>query len=435
VAAELAWKDGSSSSSIPPSRLEGVPASFDHRGGWDRDFVVDDACGDEFDDSATVGEVEVDVGARGADGSIPASSATSFCNNGDESVQRLVEMRRLSARETYMAHRKYFDGSASEDSYIVDISVAGGGNDRCKRVSHSSPGIYRFIDNISIAYDENDGSGRAFEKSPCEDGCIDDISHPHEGNDGSRVFITKKALTLARSLKLDVYDIFMNMKEHAFASDTTVDMAKVTEGDVRDYLDRRYDRLISLIAMDDNERVDTQKNRNPYIDYERHNNANFSLRRTNEVHLRNNWRESEGIDSSSTARRRERPYRRQSHRQQEHHRTVFDSLQQSSNDYGYNQGEDQSFRRGMHGRENRMPLMLRRPVHEAKSRTHSIGSVPLSKLVSKSRSEPHNSLESRDISQFRRTSRKNFRNTYRVEQEQQRSTVEESQYPTAESNA
>jgi hypothetical protein len=422
VAAELAWEDGSSSSSNNPSRLEGYPASFDRRGGWGHDFVVDDACGGEFDDK-TGGDVEVDVRDRGVDGSLPASSATSF-----ESVQRLVEMRRLSARETYMAHRKYFDGSTSYDCNIDDISVARDGNDGDERISNGSPGNNGYIDNISVANDED---------SPCEDGCIDNISVPVplDGNHGSgRVFITKKALTLARSLKLDVYDIFVNMKENAFLSDTTVEMAMVTEGDVRDYLDRRYDQLISF--MDDYERVDTQKTSKPTfngkknIHYERHNNANLGLRRSKEACHRYNWRRSEHIENSRKARPRELPYQRLPQQQQEHHRTIVGSPRLSSNHYGYSQGEDQSFRRGMYGGEDRLvwqadivrrerPLMLRRPVYEAKSSPHSFGSVPLSKLVSKQRSEPKNSLESRGVSQFRRTSRQNFRNTYRVEQEQQ----------------
>ncbi|KAL3811362.1 hypothetical protein ACHAXA_000778 [Cyclostephanos tholiformis] len=306
-------------------------------------------------------------------------------------------MRKLNARETYMAHRKYFDGIPSDD----------GGTD-----------------NLSVARDVNDRCGRVFDGSSGEDGCIDDIPFAHDVSDTSsmRVFITKKALVLARSLKLDVYDIFLDMKEHALVSDVAVEMAKVTENDVRDYLDRRCDRLISIISMNDYERIETHMIRNPRfngeknIDYERQNSAYFGLRRAKEVYHRN-WRESEDIDNSRKA--RFRPYPSMLQPKQKEFR--------SGNQY---------FRRGIHDKENRIgrqadilrretPLTARRPVYEAKSSTHYIGSVPLSQLVSKPWSEPQTSLESYDVSQFRQTSRQIFRNTYRVEQEQQRQRHEE----------
>ncbi len=81
-------------------------------------------------------------------------------------------------------------------------------------------------------------------------GGIADIVVAHGVNGGlGRVFITKEALALARSSKLDVYDIFRNKRERMHGTDGGLDdadtnMTIVTKGDVREHLDRRYNRLI-----------------------------------------------------------------------------------------------------------------------------------------------------------------------------------------------
>jgi hypothetical protein len=43
-------------------------------------------------------------------------------------------MRKMSARERCMAHRKYFDGSLGEEGSIDDVSVAHDGNNGSERV-------------------------------------------------------------------------------------------------------------------------------------------------------------------------------------------------------------------------------------------------------------------------------------------------------------
>jgi hypothetical protein len=60
---------------------------------------------------------------------------TSSDYDDDKLVQRRAGIRKMSAREMYMAHRKYFD---------------------------DSPGKEGSINNVSIAHDGNIGSGRVF---------------------------------------------------------------------------------------------------------------------------------------------------------------------------------------------------------------------------------------------------------------------------------
>ena len=385
AAAEAAWEVGGSRSSSSSSRWEDPPAPFD-RHGWDYGVgVIDDAT----DGPAPMEGFRWDGrNARVArtDRDSPSSSSD---YDGDESTQRRERMRSMSARETYMAHKEYFDGRPGEEGSVDDISVA---------------------------HDVNSGSGR--------------------------IFITKKALVLARSLKLDVYDIFWNKKEHNFGTDedrngADVEMAIVTEGDVREYLDRRYDRLISMISMEDSERRSEPRARNQSFNGEKSNNHGRNDNTDLGLHK---WKESEDVDGLTKARFRpypsklqpqpqELPYQRRLQRQQENHQMIFSAPRLSSNGNGYNQVKYQSSRRGIDGGEDRIvkqadfarrqePPMGRRNVYGGTSRTHSILSVPLSWRVSKPRSEPQHYLESRDISQFRQTSQKNFRNTYRVQQEQ-----------------
>jgi hypothetical protein len=63
--------------------------------------------------------------------------------------------------------------------------------------------------------------GEYFDSRPGDKGSsIDDIVIAHGVNSGSeRVFITKEALALARSLKLDVYHIFRNKREREHGTD------------------------------------------------------------------------------------------------------------------------------------------------------------------------------------------------------------------------
>ena len=393
AAAVAAWEVGSRSSSIRSSRREDPPAPFDRRG-WDYDVGV---IGDVTDGPALMEGFRWDGrNARVArtDRDSPSSSSD---YDGDESMQRRERMRTMSARKTYMAHKEYFDGL------------------------------------------------------PGEEGSVDDFFVAHDGNSGSgRVFITEKALVLARSLKLDVYDIFWSKKEHNFGTDedrngADVEMAIVTEGDVREYLDRRYDRLISMISVEDSERRSDSRASNPSFNgakssnHGRNDDTDLGLRRTEEVYY-HKWKESEDVDGSTKARFRpypsklqpqtqELPYQRRLQRQQENHQMIFNPPRLSSNGIGYNQGKYQSSQRGVDGGEGRIerqddfarrqePPMGRRNVYGGTSKPHSIVSAPLSWLVSNPRSEPQHTLESRDISQFQQTSQKNFRNTYRVQQEQ-----------------
>ena len=393
AAAEAAWEVGSRSSSIRSSQREDPPAPFDRRG-WDYDVGV---IGDVTDGPALMEGFRWDGrNARVArtDRDSPSSSSD---YDGNESMQRQERMRTMSARETYMAHKEYFDGL------------------------------------------------------PGEEGSVDDISVAHDGNSGSgRVFITEKALVLARSLKLDVCDIFWSKKEHTFGTDEDrngedVEMAIVTEGDVREYLDRRCDRLISMISVEDSERRSDSRASNPSFNgakssnHGRNDDTDLGLCRTKEVYY-HKWKESEDVDGSTKARFRpypsklqpqteELPYQRRLQRQHENHQMIFSPPRLSSNGNGYNQGKYQSSQRGVDGGEGRIvrqddfarrqePPMGRRNVYGGTSKTHSIVSAPLSWLVSNPRSEPQHTLESRDISQFQKTTQKNFRNTYRVQQEQ-----------------
>ncbi|KAL3776834.1 hypothetical protein ACHAW5_005134 [Stephanodiscus triporus] len=410
AAAEAAWDDGSRSSPFSSSRWENPPAPLVSRRSWGYD------AGSDIADIITC--VEVDVEACGMEALVPVetfrrdgqneralrsthdSSLASFDYDGDESVlRRHVGLGKMSARETYMAYKKYFDGS------------------------------------------------------PGKEGSINDISIKHNGNDGyGRVFVTEKALVLARSLKLDIFDIFSNKKGHEFdlyegRNGVDVEMAIVTEGDVREYLDRRYDWLISSISMEYDERgselrttnksVDGSKNR----DYRRINDTVLGLHRANKgFQYQHYWKKREDIDGLSKSRFRPFPSKLQPppREPQSHHedyRTIYDPPRLSSNDNGYNQGKYRPFRQGVNERGNRIakqtgfvrrqePSMDRRTINEEIPSIHSMISVPLSQLVSKPRSEPPQSQESRDISQFQQTSLEIFRKTYRVQQEQQQQQQE-----------
>jgi len=78
-----------------------------------------------------------------------------------------------------------------------------------------------------------------------------------------KVVITDSALELARSLKLDIYEIFRH-KQRDLDVDITDgggNQATVNESDVRDYLDRRYDHLFSKLATEKKERRQQQSRR------------------------------------------------------------------------------------------------------------------------------------------------------------------------------
>jgi hypothetical protein len=121
-------------------RWDSLPALFDHRRGLDYDLASNVAC-------------EVEVGGATAAMMLTLTSELvgwTVCQQWgafDETCRPPLimmmmnwcnvayEMRKMSARETYMAHRKYFDGS---------------------------PGKEGSIDNVSVTHDGNIGSGRVF---------------------------------------------------------------------------------------------------------------------------------------------------------------------------------------------------------------------------------------------------------------------------------
>jgi hypothetical protein len=100
-----------------------------------------------------------------------------------------------------------------------------------------------------------------------------------------------------------VCDIFWSKKEHTFGTDEDrngedVEVAIVTEGDVRKYLDRRYDRLISMISVEDSERRSESRARNPSFNgakssnHGRNDDTDLGLCRTKEVYY-HKWKKSE----------------------------------------------------------------------------------------------------------------------------------------------
>jgi hypothetical protein len=133
AAAEAACQDGSGSSYICPSRWDSLPASSDRRRGLDYDLASDVACEVEVGSGTaamTLTSTSELVGwtVRQRWGAFdetcrppPIMMMTNRCNVA-------YEMRKMSARETYMAHRKYFDGSPGEEGSIDDVSVAHDGN-------------------------------------------------------------------------------------------------------------------------------------------------------------------------------------------------------------------------------------------------------------------------------------------------------------------
>jgi hypothetical protein len=299
-----------------------------------------------------------------------------------------------------------------------------------------------------------------FDGSPGKEDSIDDISIKHDGNNGyGSVFVTEKALVLARSLKLDIFDIFWNKKGHEFDLDegsngVDVEMAIVTEGDVREYLDRRYDWLISSISMEYDERGSELRTTNQSFDGVKNsdhgeiNDTVLGLHRAKKgFDYQNYWKKRKDIDGLSKTRFRPYPSKlqpppREPQRQHEDHRTIFNPPL-SSNDNGYNQGKYRPFRRGVNERENRIAKqsgfvrrqepMGRRAINEEIPSIHSMHSVSLSQIVSKPRSEPPQSPESRDISQFQQTSLEIFRNAYQVQQEQQQQQQQQEIQPKSNS--
>lgn len=68
-----------------------------------------------------------------------------------------------------------------------------------------------------------------------------------------KIFVTERALELARTLKFDVCDVFkfkMNELNLDFdGKSVDVEIATVTVNDVRDYLDQRYEQLMLMVSM------------------------------------------------------------------------------------------------------------------------------------------------------------------------------------------
>jgi len=100
-----------------------------------------------------------------------------------------------------------------------------------------------------------------------DDGSDDEYASQRQANasnnNSRKIVITDSALELARSLKLDIYEIFQH-KQRDLDVDITdggENQATVNENDVRDYLDRRYERLFSKLATEKKERRQQQSRR------------------------------------------------------------------------------------------------------------------------------------------------------------------------------
>ena len=113
-----------------------------------------------------------------------------------------------------------------------------------------------------------------------------------------KIFITERALELARNLKFDVSDIFqykMNELNLDFdGKSVDVEIATVTENDVRDYLDQRYEQLILMVSLnkvDQRQAPRTRKDMN-----------NYGRRTTNYGSGNFDWREDEFPTNESNLR-------------------------------------------------------------------------------------------------------------------------------------
>ena len=80
---------------------------------------------------------------------------------------------------------------------------------------------------------------------------IDDGSVDYYNTNARKIFITERALELARSLKFEVGDIFQfkanELQLDLGSGGVDIESATVNENDVREYLDRKYEQLINMM--------------------------------------------------------------------------------------------------------------------------------------------------------------------------------------------
>ena len=109
-----------------------------------------------------------------------------------------------------------------------------------------------------------------------------------------KIFITEQADELARFLRLDVNEIFQYKRRELDLHEdgtTTATAGMVNEDDVRDYLDKRYEQLFSMVSMNDEdiEPFDSSMTRRRNSMYAKRDD-DYQYQRSNED--ANGWRQS-----------------------------------------------------------------------------------------------------------------------------------------------
>ena len=110
-----------------------------------------------------------------------------------------------------------------------------------------------------------------------------------------KIFITEQADELARFLRLDVNEIFQYKRRELDLHEdgtTTATAGMVNEDDVRDYLDKRYEQLFSMVSMMNDEDIEpfdsstTRRRNSMYVQRD----DDYRYRKSNED--ANGWRQS-----------------------------------------------------------------------------------------------------------------------------------------------
>mmetsp|Transcript_1967 Transcript_1967/g.4246 ORF Transcript_1967/g.4246 Transcript_1967/m.4246 type:complete len:953 (+) Transcript_1967:242-3100(+) len=151
-------------------------------------------------------------------------------------------------------------------------------------------------------------------------GGVDD-SPVHNYNFSRKIFITEQALELARSLKLDIYEIFQYKNDELGLDD---EGAMVNENDVRDYLDQRYEQLLSVLSTDKDRTV-----RSPQQVPRREHSMDSVTRRRQDYLVRNDDMRMEDSDYGL------REARQEYFDSQKEHEDTFDRVDTPSQHHGY----------------------------------------------------------------------------------------------------